>query len=198
MASRQTLRNTQWCTGASSLPRTISPSTTPLLAFRQPQSRQYPYRPVRSLFYLPAVLQPSFWRSLVPTFLRRDRDAGGIATLQKKPRNPATFFIWMSLLIGSQAIQLITLHKGFERFTHETEQRLALLRDVVRRVKNGEDVDVEKELGTGDAQREKEWDEVMRELESEDAIFAERRRKANKRIELRRRENSRPDTKVNG
>lgn len=85
------------------------------------------------------------------------------------------------MLIGSQAIQLITLRKGFEQFTHDTEQKLALLRDVVRRVKAGEDVDVERELGTGDSGREKEWEEVMRELESEDELFKERSRERRKR-----------------
>ena len=87
----------------------------------------------------------------------------------------------MSLLIGSQAIQLITLKRSFDQFTYDTEQKLALLRNVVRRVKAGEDVDVEKELGTGDPESEKEWEDVMKELESEDAAFAERKRTARKR-----------------
>lgn len=87
----------------------------------------------------------------------------------------------MSLLIGSQAIQLITLRKGFDQFTHETEQKLVLLRDVVQRVKAGEDVDVKEELGTGDPAKEKDWEGVMKELESEDAIFAERKRAQRKR-----------------
>ncbi|KAL9091587.1 MAG: hypothetical protein Q9159_001325 [Coniocarpon cinnabarinum] len=135
---------------------------------------------VRTLFYLPTILQPAFWRSLVPSFLRRD-SPGPQGSATKKPRNPATYFIWMSLLIGSQAIQLITLQRGFEHFTHETEERLALLRNVLKRVQAGEDVDVEKELGTDDPVKEKEWEHVMQELESEDAVYAERSRDRKKR-----------------
>ena len=148
-----------------------------------PQPR---HRQVRTLIYLPTILQPSFWRSLVPSFLRRD-STGAPAAATKRLKNPATYFIFMSLLIGSQAIQLVTLRRGFDQFTHDTDQKLALLRDVVKRVKAGEDVDVEKELGTGDPAKEKEWEDVMKELESEDAIFAEskkaRRKWENRKVE---------------
>lgn len=86
---------------------------------------------------------------------------------------------------------MIALQRSFVNFSNQTEAKLALLRDVLRRVQAGEDVDVEAELGTGDATREKEWEEgscfeaqapsqfdghstnhvlrsVMRELEEED------------------------------
>lgn len=53
---------------------------------------------------------------------------------------------------------MITLRTGFDKFTQETDQKLALLRDVVKRIQNGEDVDVEKLLGSGDAVKEKEWE----------------------------------------
>ena len=53
----------------------------------------------------------------------------------------------------------------------------------MRRVKAGEEVDVEKELGTGESAAERDWEEVMKELESEDKIFGERRREERKRQE---------------
>lgn len=99
----------------------------------------------------------------------------------RKPWNPATYYIWMALLIGSQAIQLITLNKGFIKFTQETDAKLAQLKDVVRRIQNGEDPDVEAILGTGDATKEKEWEQVMRELESEDAMLQSMRKKRKSR-----------------
>lgn len=54
---------------------------------------------------------------------------------------------------------MIALQRSFINFSNQTEARLALLRDVLRRVQAGEDVDVEAELGTGNAAREQEWEE---------------------------------------
>lgn len=62
-------------------------------------------------------------------------------------------------MIGSQSIQTIALQNSFDRFSTHTETKLALLRDVVKRVQAGEDIDVKGILGTGDPQKEKEWEE---------------------------------------
>ena len=48
-------------------------------------------------------------------------------------------------------------------FSRKTDAKLSLLREIVQRVKNGENVDVKKALGTGDPQQEAEWEEVMKE-----------------------------------
>lgn len=45
------------------------------------------------------------------------------------------------------------------QFSRETEAKLTLLRDVVKRVQAGEDVDVEGILGTGDKVKEREWED---------------------------------------
>lgn len=79
--------------------------------------------------------------------------------MKSKDWNPATFFIVISLLIGSNAIQMISLRNDRLAFTRKTDAKIVLLRETVQRVKNGEDVDVEKILGTGDPEKEKEWEE---------------------------------------
>lgn len=61
-------------------------------------------------------------------------------------------------------------------FSRKTEAKLTVLREVLQRVKNGEDFDVEKMLGTGNPQQEKEWEEMMNEIEKTD-MLAEARRK---------------------
>lgn len=117
----------------------------------------------RALFYLPSILSPSLWRSMVPRFMRRSPTSttttptSAIALQARKGYNPATYIIWMSLLIGSQAIQTITLRTSHDKFTRETDAKLSLLRDVVRRMRRGEDVNVAKELGTGQPAKEREW-----------------------------------------
>ena len=68
------------------------------------------------------------------------------------------------------------LHQSFANFSQETEQKLAKLRSVIKRMQAGEEVDVKEELGTGQPEEERAWEDVMRELESEDAIFKKRKR----------------------
>lgn len=99
----------------------------------------------------------------MPRTLRANGDATSDQTPLKaqKEWNPATFFIIMFLLIGSQSIQMIALQNSFDRFSTHTETKLTLLREVVRRVKAGEEVDVEGILGTGDPQKEREWEDGM-------------------------------------
>jgi hypothetical protein len=83
--------------------------------------------------------------------------------LKKKVRskewNPATFFIIIFLLIGSMSIQMIALRNEFAAFSRRADAKIRLLREIIERIQKGEEVDVEGLLGTGDKEREKEWEE---------------------------------------
>lgn len=57
------------------------------------------------------------------------------------------------------SIQMIALRRDFNTFTRRAETRIGVLREVIEKLQRGEEVDVEKALGTGDAEREKEWEE---------------------------------------
>ena len=59
------------------------------------------------------------------------------------------------------------------------------LREVVRRLQAGEEVDVEKILGTGVQEEEDAWEEALREIEKEELIWAESKqeKRARKRLE---------------
>jgi hypothetical protein len=100
----------------------------------------------------------SFWRSLIPKPLRSGQE---LADPKPKSRgwNPATFFLLIFLVIGSNAIQMISLKRDFATFTRQSDVRIGLLREVVEKLQQGEQVDVEKMLGTGDPQREQEWED---------------------------------------
>ena len=65
----------------------------------------------------------------------------------------------MFLLIGSNAMQMIALRNEFTAFTRRADAKIALLKDVIERVQKGEEVDVKGLLGTGDPQKEKEWEQ---------------------------------------
>lgn len=56
---------------------------------------------------------------------------------------------------------MIALRKDFENFSRKADAKIALLREVIDRVQRGEEVDVEGLLGTGDPEKEKEWEEGL-------------------------------------
>lgn len=113
---------------------------------------------------LPTIAQASFWKQLIPKPLRRGKDgklpvANVISDARKaKEWNPATFFIFFFLFIGSMAIQMIALKKDFDTFMRQSEVKIGLLKEVIERIQKGEEVDVEGTLGTGDPTKESEWD----------------------------------------
>ncbi|KAI1333800.1 hypothetical protein F5Y15DRAFT_325855 [Xylariaceae sp. FL0016] len=145
------------------LQTTILRTASPLL--RQPS--------VRYASAAPTVAQTSFWKSLIPKPLRRSDKSGNESTsgktkVKSKDWNPATFFIFMFLFIGSMSIQMIALKQDFNTFMRRAEVRIGLLREVVEKLQKGEQVDVEKVLGTGDADKEAAWEELIRKIERDD------------------------------
>ncbi|EKV11846.1 cell division protein [Penicillium digitatum] len=112
---------------------------------------------------------------MIPRFLRRGRARKDSAKEISKEWNPATFYIIMFTLIGSQAIRMLTLKNGYAAYTRTTDAKIELLAEIIARVKSGEKVDVEKLLGTGDEAKEREWDEVLRDIEAEDSLWHEKK-----------------------
>lgn len=95
------------------------------------------------------------------------------------------------LLIGSMSIQMIALKNDFSAFMRRADAKIDLLREVIQQVQNGEDVDVEGLLGTGDAEQEREWEEVLKEIEKEDELWtAARKKKPIQRAPIRGEEES--------
>lgn len=97
---------------------------------------------------------------MIPKFLRnRGSKTDVTGRPQSKEWNPASFYIIIFLLIGSQAIRMIALKNDYSAYTRTTDAKILLLREVIERVKAGEKVDVERLLGTGDEAKEREWEE---------------------------------------
>lgn len=74
-----------------------------------------------------------------------------------KEWNPATYFILIWILIGSNGIHFLNLKRTYTMSSRQADNKIALLQEVLRKVQAGEQVDVEKILGTGDALAEQEW-----------------------------------------
>ncbi|KAF2741231.1 hypothetical protein EJ04DRAFT_453510 [Polyplosphaeria fusca] len=126
---------------------------------------------------LPRIAQPSFWTALIPKPFHSVPPDANAAAPKRRGWNPATPFIVLSLLVGSQAIQLIWVKRDHSRFMRRAEAKIGVLREVIERVQRGEDVDVEKLLGTGDEASEREWAEVLKDIEEEEALFQSRKRR---------------------
>ncbi|KAF1958676.1 hypothetical protein CC80DRAFT_408208 [Byssothecium circinans] len=118
---------------------------------------------------VPRILQPSFWTSMIPRPFRDPRSS----PLQRG-WNPATPYIVLGLLVGSQAIQILWLKQERGHEMRRAEAKIGILREVIERVQRGEDVDVEAALGTGKEGGEKEWSEVMEKIEKESKLFTPR------------------------
>ncbi|PYH70079.1 DUF5321 domain-containing protein [Aspergillus vadensis CBS 113365] len=148
------------------------PALRPAGAFHIPTTQlQYRLQSTSSKA-IPRFAQTSLWTSMIPKFIR---NRGAKETKPYKPKskewNPASFYIIIFILIGSQAIRMIALKNDYAAYTRSTDAKIRLLREVIERVNNGEKVDVEKLLGTGDEAKEREWEEVLREIEAEDSLW---------------------------
>ncbi|KIW97580.1 uncharacterized protein Z519_01164 [Cladophialophora bantiana CBS 173.52] len=126
---------------------------------------------------LPRIAQTSIWDSIIPKAFR-NRPLSLERTVQTKPTNPATYFIWIYILIGSQAIRIMGVKNEFMSFSRRADIKIEKLREVVTRLQNGEEVDVEKILGTGDEKQEREWEEVLEELQREDRVWQSSKKKS--------------------
>ncbi|KAL2052261.1 hypothetical protein ABVK25_007420 [Lepraria finkii] len=131
---------------------------------------------------LPRVAQPATWHSIIPKAFRSQERSKVHTKLQhSKEWNPATFFICIFLLIGSNAIQMLTLRNEFSSFSRKADAKISLLKDVLDRIQRGEQVDVEKVLGTGDEEQEQEWADVIKHIEEEDRLCQAKDRRREKR-----------------
>lgn len=138
---------------------------------------------------LPRVVNLSFWSSLVPRFLRRATTEEEAAARAKRrnigaeEKRTGLIFLLLGILVGSNAINIIGVKREMLNFTRQTDAKLELLREIVERVKRGEDIDVKKALGTGDVEQEREWEQVIQELERTDMLLEGRKKRDAKRAE---------------
>jgi len=54
---------------------------------------------------------------------------------------------------------MIALKNDIANFSRRADAKIRLLREVIERVQRGEEVDVERVLGTGDKESEREWED---------------------------------------
>ncbi|KIW00111.1 hypothetical protein, variant 3 [Verruconis gallopava] len=151
--------------------------------------------------HVPRIAQPSLWRSLIPRFMRRD---AGMASKEPKSQgfwsrflaNPASGVIILAMLTGNAAIHIIRIKRDMNLYSRQADQKIELLREVINRVQRGEDVNVEKLLGTGDPKMEEEWFDVIREIEKEEKMMTRNERQRLRR-QARKEEEKKEEAEVN-
>lgn len=127
---------------------------------------------------LPRVVQPSLWQNLIPKHFRSSRKRPFTwKEWWTKEWNPASIWIAFALVIGSNAINTLVLRRDIADFTRRADAKIALLREVLEKVQKGEAVEVERILGTGRQEDEKEWEEALKEIEEEDRTWQSRKRR---------------------
>lgn len=135
--------------------RFVLPSTRPQCFVRA--TRAYA---VIATERLPRIVQPSLWQNLLPKHFRSsNRRPFTWREWWAKEWNPATVYIIFGLVIGSNAINTLVVRRDIADFTRKADAKIALLREVLEKVHKGEDVDVERILGTGRAESEAEWEQ---------------------------------------
>jgi len=72
---------------------------------------------------------------------------------------------------------MIALRNQDAAFTRRANARITLLKEIIEKIQNGEEVDVEGLLGTGDPKREQEWEDLLKDIEREDELWKESQRK---------------------
>lgn len=151
------------------------------------------YEDIRTESRLPRVASRTLWASLIPKPFRTPQDpveaaerAKARAARKKMPgfwSSPYSIFVLLAILVGSNAIQIIGLRREMLNFSRKTEAKLELLREVVRKVRRGEEVDVRKALGTGDSEAEAEWEDTMKEIEITDQGWEGKEKRDKKRAQ---------------
>jgi hypothetical protein len=71
----------------------------------------------------------------------------------------------------------MSLKNEFMTYSRKADLKIQQLREVVQKLQHGEEVDVEKVLGTGDEAQEREWEEALEELLKEDRVWQSNREK---------------------
>ncbi|KAI5293290.1 hypothetical protein KEM52_005679 [Ascosphaera acerosa] len=147
-----------------------------------------PTAPSRAI-HLPRVIDPETYRAVLPRAWRvapadgtqtsatdhpTPSSSSTAAPASAPPRNPAWFYVLMFMFIGSQAIHSLVLRKEREAFDRASDARIRVLRELIKRLQRGEEVDVRRVLGTGDERAEKSWEELIREIEEEEELWRRR------------------------
>ncbi|KAL2825713.1 hypothetical protein BJY01DRAFT_230061 [Aspergillus pseudoustus] len=187
-------------------PASSTPAHRPSLLHRTPQPQSHHHSHLQHSSYSttrsiprPKIAQASFWNSLIPKFLRNRTPASASPSNtapKSKEWNPASFYIIIFILIGSQAIRMIQLKNEYTSYTRSTDAKIRLLREVIEKVKAGEVVDVEKLLGKGDEGVEREWEEVLKEIEQEDSLWHRKRKEAEESRQEQEKQETTAEAKV--
>lgn len=82
--------------------------------------------------------------------------------------NTIQFVLWAAF--GSAAIHLLNIKQKYTEKERRLSTKIAILKDIIRRVGDGEDVDIARELKVGKTEEEREWEQIMNSFKEDSGI----------------------------
>ncbi|KAL9044692.1 MAG: hypothetical protein Q9214_002186 [Letrouitia sp. 1 TL-2023] len=72
---------------------------------------------------------------------------------------------------------MVGLRNDYIAFSRKTDAKIALLREVIEKIRRGEEVDVKGLLGTGNKEKEQDWENALKEIEEQDRLWQSKRKR---------------------
>ncbi|EPS43911.1 hypothetical protein H072_2098 [Dactylellina haptotyla CBS 200.50] len=163
-------------------PQPTSPFATYSLAHSL--SHEPPRRHLSVNSFIPRVLSPSWWSQNLPKGLFAAKKS---APTVRRKWNPAWGYVLLALFVGSQSLNIMALRQERTVFMRRSDSRIKTLQEIIQKIQDGEwapdGEEVRKALRLGKERDDRQWEDVMREIEEEDAKWQAEAQKQRERIE---------------
>ncbi|KAK6537000.1 hypothetical protein TWF281_001204 [Arthrobotrys megalospora] len=166
-------------------PQTASPFAT--YALTHSLYHESPRRHLSVNSFIPRVFSPTWWSQRLPQGLFKSNIKSSTETVKRK-WNPAWGYIFLALFVGSQSLNIMALRQESQVFIRRSDSRIDTLREIIENIQKGEwaadGEEVQRALRLGKPERDdRQWDEVMKEIEEEDSKWQQEAQRQRERIE---------------
>ncbi|KAK6361170.1 hypothetical protein TWF730_004914 [Orbilia blumenaviensis] len=166
-------------------PQRASPFATYTLSHTLYQESPRRYLSVNS--FIPRVISPTWWSQHLPQGLFKSTVKSTTETVKRK-WNPAWGYVILALFVGSQSLNIMALRQESQVFIRRSDARIDTLREIIENIQNGkwaaDGEEVQRALRLGKPERDdRQWDEVMKEIEEEDSRWQQEAQRQRERIE---------------
>ncbi|KAK6537839.1 hypothetical protein TWF694_010741 [Orbilia ellipsospora] len=167
-------------------PPPISPFATFSIAHHHPSFHpEFPRRHLSVNSFIPRIFSPSWWSQQLPKGLFKAKPS--TTTTARRKWNPAWGYVLLALFVGSQSLNIIALRQEGVVFLRRADARIRTLREIIEKIQEGEwepdGPEVRKALRLGNQQDDRLWEEILQEVEEEDAKWQAEAQRMRERVE---------------
>ncbi|KAK6503537.1 hypothetical protein TWF481_008551 [Arthrobotrys musiformis] len=168
-------------------PQTTSPFTTYPLSRSHYLYHEPPRRHLSVNSFIPRVFSPTWWSQHLPQGLFKSTVKSSKETVKRK-WDPAWGYIVLALFVGSQSLNIMALRQESQVFIRRSDARIETLREIIENIQKGkwaaDGEEVQRALRLGKPERDdRQWEEVMKEIEEEDSRWQQEAQRQRERIE---------------